>query len=127
MLNETDTTTSSQIFCKIDYIVNQIFAFASNRVICIFQQSPQQQSREESESQESSQEAENDESEEKPTEEDTDTLSDSEDTYPIDIEDIQNSELLQTSKINQWDYPIFDLSNSAQNTVLSQVSEWPLL
>ncbi len=41
---------------------------------------------------------------------------------PYDLEDVERCELLSITKLNTWDYPIFDLASQAQTTVLSQVS-----
>ena len=43
-------------------------------------------------------------------------------TLPFDPDDLDKCELLNTSRLNEWDYPIFDLSCQAQTTVLSKVS-----
>lgn len=43
--------------------------------------------------------------------------------YPIDIEDMsQSRELLELRKLNLWDYPIFDVSDTYPDCILSLVS-----
>ena len=39
-----------------------------------------------------------------------------------DISDINDCSLLQIECLNEWDYPIFDISNLCRNSVLSKVS-----
>jgi hypothetical protein len=41
----------------------------------------------------------------------------------VDLSNIDKYEHLSISKLNQWDYPIFDLANDAQDTILSKVSK----
>ena len=43
-------------------------------------------------------------------------------SLPYNIEDVERNELLSITKLNKWDYPIFDLATQAQTTILSQVS-----
>ena len=43
-------------------------------------------------------------------------------SLPYNVEDIDRNELLSITKLNRWDYPIFDLATQAQTTILSQVS-----
>ncbi len=43
-------------------------------------------------------------------------------SLPYSLEDTHNNELLSITKLNTWDFPIFDLASQAQNSILSQVS-----
>ena len=45
-------------------------------------------------------------------------------SLPYNIEDVERNELLSITKLNKWDYPIFDLATQAQTTILSQVSSY---
>ena len=40
----------------------------------------------------------------------------------IDPEYVEKCELLQIGRLNQWDYPIFELADQEGNTVLSKVT-----
>lgn len=42
-------------------------------------------------------------------------------SLPFQLEDLEHSELLSLSRLNKWDYPIFDLASDSPHTVLSQV------
>lgn len=43
--------------------------------------------------------------------------------YPVDVEhETQNKELLEMRKLNQWDYPIFEVSDAYPDCILSLVS-----
>ena len=41
---------------------------------------------------------------------------------PWEIENIDNCELLHIHRLNEWDYPVFDLANQCSDTILSKVS-----
>ena len=41
--------------------------------------------------------------------------------FVYDISDIDSCSLLHMECLNEWDYPIFDLSNSCRNSILSKV------
>ncbi|XP_078309809.1 cGMP-inhibited 3',5'-cyclic phosphodiesterase 3A-like isoform X4 [Crassostrea virginica] len=40
---------------------------------------------------------------------------------PWEIENIDNCELLHIHRLNEWDYPVFDLANQCSDTILSKV------
>lgn len=41
---------------------------------------------------------------------------------PWEIENIDDCELLHIHRLNEWDYPIFDLASQCSDTILSKVS-----
>lgn len=41
---------------------------------------------------------------------------------PWEIENIDDCELLHIHRLNEWDYPIFELANQCSDTILSKVS-----
>ena len=40
------------------------------------------------------------------------------------LEDIEGNAMLQMSRLNDWDYPIFDLADQEKTFILSKVRKW---
>ena len=51
------------------------------------------------------------------------TTSTSSTLLPYDLDGYKDHQLLQTTELNKWDYPVFDLADQAETTILSLVSE----
>ena len=42
---------------------------------------------------------------------------------PFNPEELPSIDLMNTNMLNTWDYPIFDLAEQTQDTILSRVSD----